>query len=145
MTQTGRAAVYGLNGAVAYSGVASPSAQLLQSAELSDEFDKAELKDSTGEIIGLARTNHRRTFTIDFIPVAVPGVGNATNTLASARGALKVPAPLAQVITSGFDHEDYNGNWVYNGGGKIRFSGEGYCKMTLPLIQFDSDITTPVA
>ena len=143
MTLTGRAAVFGVNGAIAYTGVAAPSAQVLQSAELTDNFDLAELKSQVGEIIGLAKTNHRREFKIDFVPSSDGTSGN--NTLANARLSLKLPTPLSQVVTSGFDHADYNGNWTYIGGGTISVSGEGYCKMTLPLRQYDTDITTAVS
>lgn len=150
MTLTGKASIAGINGTVAWTGVASLAAgnHLLQSAKMQDQFDLNELRDQVGEPAGLAKTNHRQEITIDFVPVAVSG----TNTIANAKVGLQLPPPLAQVTLASFDEpagatgfNTINGVWAYVGGGEIGLTNEGYAKMTLPLRRYETDITAAVS
>ena len=132
-TLKGKAAVFGLNGDLAYTGVATPSNQLLSGAEVTHNYAKAELVDpATNEVVGEALSREVLEVSIDFTPVADP----AGNTLTNARAALKLPAMNAVVALTAFDDSDYNHTFNYVGGGRISFSPDGYCKMTLPLRRY---------
>lgn len=131
---TGKATVYGVKGTLTFTGLASTAAQIMQSAESTEEADITELRDGENQLKGLVVTNRRDTITIEFFPTttATPG------TVADAKGALELPEIPATVTLAGFDEaesNDLNGSWVYLGGGKRAYSAE-IVRMTLPLTRF---------
>lgn len=140
---TGKARVHGLNGDIAYDGVATPSDALLQSAgfgkdaAFKDELDHP----STGERIGGAYAKENIAGDIEFIPVA-----DATgNTIANARLGLHMPDIPFKVTLSSFDHNHLNGDYMCDGGLRIQLGANGNCRITMPIIRYTaagSDATT---
>jgi hypothetical protein len=127
---TGKAAVYGVTGTLAFAGavVMSTAENKMLGADITDTFDIPELKDGVGNIIGLAAVNRRHEATFDIVPSDTDG----SPTLADAKTAIKLPDPLAIVTIAGFGNTLIDGTWNYIGGGKITFSPDGYIKMSLP-------------
>ena len=106
---------------------------LLSGADFTHSYTKAELVDpATNEIVGEALSREAMDVTIDYYPVGLVG----TNTITKAKEALVLPAMNAVVTLTGFDYSAVNATYNYVGGGKISFSPEGYCKMTLPLRRY---------
>ena len=144
MKITGKAHVSGLNGEIAYTGVASPSDQLLSSAGFSKDCELKEplIHPGTGERIGGAYARENISGDIEFIPVA-----DATgNPLANAKAALDLPDLPFKVTLSGFDHADLNGDYMCEGPCQITFAaGGGPARVRLPLVRYTasgSDATT---
>jgi hypothetical protein len=135
MNLTGIAHVSGLNGEIAYTGVAAPSDQLLASAGFTKdcEFKEALNHPGTGERIGGAYAREHIAGDIEFIPVATA----AGNTIANAKLALKMPTLPFLVTLSGFDHADLNGEYMCEGPVGITFAPEGgKARVRLPLIRY---------
>jgi hypothetical protein len=135
MKITGKAHVSGLNGEIAYTGVASPSDQLLSSAGFTKdcEFKEPLIHPGTGERLGGAYAREHIAGDIEFIPVA-----DATaNTLANAKLALDLPDIPFKVTLSGFDHTDLNGDYMCEGPCGITFAPEGgKCRVRMPLVKY---------
>lgn len=143
MKITGKAHVFGLRGEVAYTGVASPSDQLLASARFSKDCEVKErlLNPDTGEPIGGAYARENISGDIEFIPVA-----DATgNTITNAKLALDMPDLPFKVTLSSFDHADINGDYICEGPMDITFAPDGKARVTMRLVRFTasgSDATT---
>lgn len=137
---TGKAAVFGLDGTMAYTGLATTENEP-QSIDYTDQFTTATLKDKKGWTKGMAATDRQGQLTITFYPFdpASPSV------LATARSKVVLPAMLATVTLASFSVDEIDGTYNYIGGGKIRLSNEGYIAMDLPLSRFGSDPTTSAA
>jgi hypothetical protein len=131
---TGKARVHGLRGNIAYTGVATPSNQLLQSAGFTKDagYKDRLLNPDTGEPIGGAYAQENIAGDIEFIPVADAG----GNTLANARAALALPALPFLVTLSGFDHASLNGSYMCEGPIRTQFTPNDNCRVTLPLVKF---------
>jgi hypothetical protein len=140
---TGRAAVFGLDGALTFTGIASDASHLLSSAQYTDDAEvKQDLIDpSTGECIGKVFGRKAKTCTIDVIPVS----DGAPNTLANAAAAAVMPAIPCKVTLSAFKAAELNADWLYEGGGSISLTPDGYAKLTLPLKKYaDSSSTATI-
>ncbi len=131
-TIIGTAAIYGLDGTLAWSGVATTDNEA-QSASLQDSCDKAELKDGTGATIGKRYYNRRHTLTVEVVP------------LSKAKATL--PALGALVTLAGFGIGGaslYDGNWNYDGEGSIEpGQGEVPLKLKMTLVRYGD--TAPAA
>lgn len=144
MKITGRATVYGISGAIAYTGVASPSAQLLASVGFGKdtEFKDALIHPDTGERIGGAYARENIAGDIEFIPVAVTG---GSNTIANARLALKMPDLPFKVTLSAFEHADLNGDYMCEGPMRIDLAAGTRARVTMRIVKYTaagSDATT---
>lgn len=138
----GKAAVFGLDGALTYTGIAATCDALQTSVSYNDDSEvKQDLIDpSTGECIGKVFGRKFKTCTIEFIPVS-----KTTHTLANAAGAAIMPAIPCKVTLSSFKSADLNGDWLYEGGGSASFTPDGYAKLTLPLKKYaDSSSTATI-
>lgn len=131
MAQVGKAAVYSVNGNVEFYGAAMATMKLV-GAGVTDEFDVAELKDGTGEIIGAGASGRRRKATFEIIPYDASGV------LTTSKLNIKLPEPLAKVTISNFGIDELDGDWNYIGGGQIALSPDGFVRVTLPCAKYES-------
>lgn len=135
MKLTGKAHVSGLNGEIAYTGVAAPSDQLLSSAGFTKdcEFKEPLNHPGTGERLGGAYAREHIAGDIEFIPVATA----AGNTIANARLALDLPDLPFAVTLIDFDHADLNGVYMCEGPCQITFAPEGgKARVRMPLIKY---------
>jgi hypothetical protein len=111
-----------------YTGVLT-SVNKVQSHSLRDDFDKADLKNGDGAIIGRAATNRQHTVTVEtiFYDASVE---------ANARSATKLADMFALVILGGTglggNPGFLDGNWNYDGGSYDGRMGD-YHKYTLNL------------
>jgi hypothetical protein len=132
LQQIGKGHVVGVEGADDFFGAVVS----YQGAEETDDFQKKYTKNNRGDTVGGFGYDGRRQLTIDMITQAT--------TIAAAEGALKKPSKMAKVVLSSFKDATINGNWIYEGGCKIRYVNDDVAKITLPLVRFDADISTPV-
>ena len=143
MKITGKAHVKGLRGDIAYTGVATPSNQLLQSVGFTKDMEQKDrlLDPDTSEPIGGGYSREHISGDIEFIPVA----DAAGNTIANARLALELPDLPFVVTLSGFDHADLNGTYMCEGPIGVRFAAGEIARVTMKLIRYTangSDATT---
>lgn len=134
-TITGTAAIYGLDGTLAWSGVASTD-NSAQSAVLKDSCDKSELKSGAGNVIGKRYYNRRHSIDVEVVPVS-----KAKATL-PAMGAIVTLASFGIGGGSLFD-----GSWNYDGEGTIEpGQGETPLKIKMTLVRFgDTPVSFTVA
>jgi hypothetical protein len=138
-TLVGKAAIYGIDGKLAYSGVASTKTQL-GGVSLSAEANVGFLQGTNADTIGAAASNQRETLSIDFVPTAAPG----DQTYAGGVAALQKPANLAIVTLSEFGHLDFDGDWNFGGSWTVGFTPEGYVRATMNLLRFNNAALTPI-
>lgn len=125
----GRAAIYGIDGKIAYSGIATTESEI-QGANFTEDFDVSEIMDRNAEVIGATSRNPRQSLTIDMHIVQAAG---GTQSIATAKGNWTKPTPMAIVVLSEFGIADIDGEWNYAGGVTAAFTPEGYMRMTVPL------------
>ena len=108
----GKVALHGIDGTVAF-GALTAAKNKMQSHQLQDQFDKSELKDGAGDIIGKVGTSRQRRVTLEVIVIDE----SAPSTLAAAKTNTILPADMFTLITiasSGITALD--GDWNYEGG-----------------------------
>lgn len=132
LQQIGKGHVVGVAGADDF----FVAAVIYQSAEETDDFQKKYTKGATGDTVGGYGYDGKRTLSIEMVCAAA--------TIAAAEAGLKKPGKMARVILSAFKDSTVNGNWIYEGGCKIRYQNDDTAKITLPLVRFDADISAPV-
>jgi hypothetical protein len=134
----GKAIVWGIAGTVAYTGMATTSNEP-QSVEYTEKYAEHAAKTKLGETIGLYLFDKQEELTIDFYPCADAGAA----AIATAEAAIVLPAPGAKVTIAAMKGSVINDTtWIYKGGGKISEGNDHEVKMTLPLIQYSTDIST---
>lgn len=134
----GRAVVFGIDGTVAYTGMATTGNEP-ENLEYTENYKTHETRAKDGETIGLVFYDKQEELTIDFFPCAAAGVG----AIATAKANIVLPAIGAKVTIAAMSGSVANDTtWLYVGGGKIRWENENIVKMTLPLKQFSTDIGT---
>lgn len=132
---TGRAAVYGLDGALTFSAIAADAALMLSGANYTEDADvKNKLTDpSSGEIVGLQFGQKKSSITVDMIPVAKIG---STQSTSNANTAAALPSIGSVVTLSSMKNSQQDGSYMYMGGGSISYTPDGFAKMTLPLERY---------
>ena len=147
----GHAAVYAIDGTIAYTGKAFVDASTValssanaepQSVSFGHEFQTIEVKSRAGKTVGMASLNESQTVQVTIIVHAGAG-----GTYATAKNAVKLPAPLALVTLAGFDGTgaSLDGTYNYVGGGSISLTSEGYHSISLQLKRFEGVALTPAA
>jgi hypothetical protein len=143
-TQIGRVIIFGLDGTMLYSGMATtgnePSA-----ISYDDTVEVHRSKDRKGEVIGAQFYNAVKKIIVNFYPCVAAG-----GTKAAAQANMVLPPYGAKATLAGFPPvpatvEDTinSAKWIYFGGGKIDLSNEAEVKMVLPLERYNTDISTP--
>lgn len=136
---TGRAAIFGIDGTLAYTGVATTRAQIA-SIGVTHEENMAFIQASNGDTIGAASSNQRQSIQIEFTPTAAPG----DQTYTGAITAMVKPTPLAVVALSGFGNSELDGNWNFGGNWSSNLTADGYVRCSMNLLRFNGDALTPV-
>lgn len=133
LQQIGKGHVIGIAGADDF----YVAAVIYTGAEETDDFEKKYTKSATsGAVVGGFGFNGKRNLTIEATCAAA--------TIAAAEAGLKKPGKMATVVLSTFKDATINGNWIYEGGCKIRYVNDDVAKITLPLVKFDTDISAAV-
>lgn len=136
-THIGTVTVWGIDGTVAYSGLASTE-NLPETVSLEDGTDEHESKDAKGEVVGLKLFNPVARATVKVYPSKAAGTG----AIAAARANIILPVKGAKVTLAGF-HANSGLNssaWIYAGGGSQEYNNVGEVALNLPLRKYNTDI-----
>lgn len=137
MKQYGRAHIFGISGSLSYGAVVGY--RLMESVNMSNTFDNYMLIDQSLEPLAFDEFRSRRELTIRYIPCAPSG----TNTATQAKLVLgEMPAGLTKITLAGMDDANYNGDFIYMGGGTTELTKEGPAIMNLPAVQYISASST---
>ena len=140
-TFIGYVTVWGIDGTMAYTGMATTD-NILEGMSYEDGTKEHETKDKQGETIGLRLWDPKKTLTVNFYPGKVAGTGAIAaaklNADLPAKGAKVTIAAMQAAASPVFDPN--SASWLYVGGGRIEFANEGECKMVLPLRRYNTDI-----
>ena len=142
-TYIGQAYVFGLDGTLAYTGLAT-TANELRSLEYRDEVKRTDVQDKKGQTVGVMLYDPNPKITITFYPCQPAGaasiLGAQTNSVLPALGAKVTLAAFPPVVGTAESTVIKSLKWIYLGGGSYRFSNDGVLEMTLPLEKFASDL-----
>ena len=132
---TGTASIYGQTGTIVFAALTSASTSDWLGTGSSYSLDAENKNDlrspSTGDIIGKQFGGEKETISID-----VMAVSKTTHTTANAAAALILPTIPTKVTLASFKAAAINGDWLYEGGGNIATTADGYVKMTIPLVRY---------
>lgn len=131
VTTKGNVTVFGANGQVAFTGVASAD---MISMAFSDSFSSTEQQNSEGNVSGVVASDQRYDLSLTFYPLT------AASSDAQYK-AITLPAILSKVAVTQKTATDVSGNvpsqiirdYHYIGGGRLELQQGGLMTMTLPL------------
>lgn len=119
ITTVGQVTVRGLDGTVAFSGMATTNNKLI-ARSFQKLTDENEAKDGKGAVFSKAYMNRRRKLTIDIIPFDA-----ATNTLAAAKAKVLLLDNGAKVTIASSSIALFDGDWHLTGTPSIREANDG--------------------
>lgn len=122
----GNLTVYGAAGTTDLAGHAYLKAQ---GWSADDQVPIIELKDETGQVVGIGSVEKMQEVEMDFIPI--------TTVAANAAGSIAFPAALAAVVLSGFTISAINGTYAYIGS-RPQASNEAPVKWTVRLRKYEN-------
>jgi len=135
----GTATVFAADGCtVAFSGVATTQNELSGAINLSDGFDKVDLKGANGRTISRGAANRRHNITVEILFKDVGG----SATRATAAAVAKLPGMFGVVTLAGFNNALFDGDWNYEGGA-INQATDGFQKATLTISRSENSSGTP--
>lgn len=123
-TLGGKIAVYGIDGTLAYTGMAK-TVNILKGFTLSESAREAEL-DKNGHIIGGARDNVRRQISVSFIPYDPSN----TSSLATAKSNVVLPPQLGQITIADWGITALNGTYTAKGTWTVSTREDGYLEIS---------------
>lgn len=144
-TSKGLGLVFGSKGTITlYSAAISPATPVallsggistIESYDITHEGDVEQIKNSSGETIAQVVANERLSISVTFIP---SGSTAANALLAAGLPAVNGYATIANAdtISLGGTANAINGNWVYSGGGSVKFTQSGKAMVTVPLVRY---------
>lgn len=147
-TSKGLALVYGSKGTITLynqagteggntSGTAlSGAISSIESYDVTHEADVEQIKNSSGEVVAQVAANERISLNVTFIP------SSATNA-ATALTAASLPNVNGYATIAGADATTYgvatiNGDYVYSGGGSVKFTSSGKAMVTVTVTKYPS-------
>jgi len=164
-TVVGKATIYNIDGTVAYAGVVDNAGtagtmavgdNFVQSIGVTDEVDMTELRDAKGNVQGYDLYNHRRTATLEIIPIGATVDAAAGKTILPTPGASVQVAEVAGesstatempgVAVASASGSTSNGvYWTYIGGGSVTMSNTDTLRISLPCRLQNADTATTAA
>ena len=142
-TSKGLGLVYGSKGtATLYNQTgASPGTALsgaittIESYDVTHEADVEQIKNSAGEVVAQVSANERISLNITFIPSGTD--------FAAAKTAASLPNVNGYVAIAGTNATTYggvslDGNYVYSGGGSVKFTSSGKAMVTMTVTKYPS-------
>jgi len=144
-TSKGLGLVFGSKGTITlYTAAISPTApaalltggiSTIESYDITHEGDVEQIKNGQGETVAQVVANERLAISVTFIP--------SGSTAANALLGAGLPAVNGYATISGADSisiggtaNAINGDWVYAGGGSVRFTQSGKAMVTIPLTRY---------
>jgi hypothetical protein len=143
-TSKGLALVYGSKGTITLfnqTGV-SPGTALsgaissIESYDVTHEADVEQIKNSSGEVVAQVAANERISLSVTFIP-------SSSTSTAIALTCASLPNVNGYATIAGADATTYggvsiNGNYVYSGGGSVKFTSSGKAMVTVTVTKYPS-------
>lgn len=136
----GLALVYGAKGTITLytpAGVALTSGAIstIESYDVTHEADVEQIKNSSGEVVAQVSANERISLNVTFIPSAA--------TFAQAKLAAGLPAVNGYATIASSDGVtvggvSIDGDYVYSGGGSVKFTSSGKAMVTVTVTKYPS-------
>ena len=116
----------------------------LESMDITHECDTEQVKNSSGEVVANVSAGDRLSATFNIIP---SGSTSANALLAAAipNGNGRVNVTLADSVSIGAAFtagtpptvsDSINGDWIYIGGGSLKFTQSGKAMLSLPCVKY---------
>jgi len=142
-TSKGLGLVYGSKGTITLWNQtgASPGTVLsgaittIESYDVTHEADVEQIKNSSGEVVAQVSANERISLNITFIPSGTDFAG--------AKTAASLPNVNGYVVIANTNATTYggvslDGNYVYSGGGSVKFTSSGKAMVTITVTKYPS-------
>ena len=136
----GLALVYGAKGTIilktpAGAALTSGAISTIESYDATHEADVEQIKDSDGEVVAQVSANERISLNVTFIPSA--------STFDQAKLAAGLPAVNGSATIASSDGVTIggviiNGDYVYSGGGSVKFTSSGKVMVTVTVTKYPS-------
>lgn len=136
----GLALVYGAKGTITLytpAGVALTTGAIstVESYDATHEADVEQIKNSSGEVVAQVSANERISLNVTFIPSAA--------TFAQAKLAAGLPAVNGYATIASSDGitiggVSIDGDYVYSGGGSVKFTSSGKAMVTVTVTKYPS-------
>lgn len=143
-TSKGLALVYGSKGTITLfnqTGVSPGSAlsgaiSSIESYDVTHEADVEQIKNSSGEVVAQISANERISLSVTFIP-------SSSTSHVVALTCASLPNVNGYATIAGADATTYggvsiNGNYVYSGGGSVKFTSSGKAMVTITVTKYPS-------
>jgi hypothetical protein len=107
----------------------------IESYDVTHEADVEQIKNSAGEVVAQVSANERISLNVTFIPSGTD--------FAAAKTAASLPAVNGYVTIASTDATTYggvslDGDYVYSGGGSVKFTSSGKCMVTITVTKYPS-------
>lgn len=116
----------------------------LESMDITHECDTEQVKNSSGEVVANVSAGDRLSATFNIIPSGAT-VADAKLAAAISNGNGRVNVTLADSINIGSaftagspvtGSDSINGDWIYIGGGSLKFTQSGKAMLSLPCVKY---------
>ena len=116
----------------------------LESMDITHECDSEQIKNSSGEVVANVSAGDRLSATFNIIPSGAT-VGDAKLAAAITKGNGRVNVTSADAVNIGSDFtagppvtgsDSINGDWIYIGGGSLKFTQSGKAMLSLPCVKY---------
>jgi len=137
----GLALVYGAKGTITLytpAGVALTSGAIttIESYDATHEADVEQIKNSAGEVVAQVSDNERISLNVTFIPSAASfAQAKLAAGLPAVNGYATIAASDGVTIGSGASNS-LDGNYVYAGGGSVKFTSSGKVMVTVTVTKY---------
>jgi hypothetical protein len=136
----GLALVYGSKGTItlktpAGSALTTGAITTIESYDVTHEADVEQIKNSAGEVVAQVSANERITLSVTFIPSAA---SFAQAKLAAGLPAVNGSATIAASDGVTVGGVSLDGDYVYSGGGSVKFTSSGKVMVTVTLTKYPS-------
>jgi hypothetical protein len=116
----------------------------LESMDITHECDSEQIKNSSGEVVANVSAGDRLSATFNIIPSGAT-VADAKLAAAITKGNGRVNVTSADAVNIGSDFtagppvtgsDSINGDWIYIGGGSLKFTQSGKAMLSLPCVKY---------
>jgi len=102
------------------------------SASYRDDFSATEHRDGTGSVFAVTFSEPVKRLSIRWTPMSPA----ASGTLALAKTNMVLPDPGDAVTLAGFGNTNFDGAWVYTGGGDVSLSSDATVEVAMELSRY---------
>jgi len=140
-TSKGLALVYGSKGTIQLfnktgSGAGSAlsgAISTIESYDVTHEADVEQIKNSAGEVVAQVSANERISLNVTFIPSGASFVdAKSAASLPNSNGYVTIAGTNATTVQG----VSLDGDYVYAGGGSVKFTSSGKCMVTMTVTKY---------